>query len=132
MGVINEAIPQSVGVGLLGDKEYLIWSQLIRAPAKSDWGNMDPIMLAKTINMEADICAAQVEVDAMELMLGKKRDTQISNPLILVIDTLERRQLAVIRLMSLNQTKHDPRTNNSTSELEGEVRATPNGLALRG
>ena len=54
--------------------------------------------------MEADIRAAQVELDAVGMMVENKRGTQIPNPLISVIDTLERRQLAVIRSMSLNQT----------------------------
>ena len=50
-------------------------------------------------------------------------DTQISNPLISVIDTFERRQLAVIRSMSLNQTVHDPGIINVTAEVESEARA---------
>ena len=45
-----------------------------------------------------------------------------------MIDTLERRQLAVIRLMSLNQTKYDPRTTNKTSKVEGEARTTLEGI----
>ena len=61
-------------------------------------------MLAKIVKMEADIRAAQVELDAVGMMVENKRGTQIPKPLISVIDTLERRQLAVIRSMSLNQT----------------------------
>ena len=64
-------------------------------------------MVAKIVKMEADIRAVQVELDAAGMMVEKKRGTQIPNPLISVIDTLERRQLAVIRSMSLNQTSLD-------------------------
>ena len=71
--------------------------------------------------MEADIHAAQVGLDAAGMMVGHKRGTQIPNLLISVIDTLERRQLAVIRSMSLNQTAHDPRTINGTAKLESEA-----------
>ena len=51
------------------------------------------------VKMEADIRAAQVELDAVGMMIENKRGTQIPNQLISVIDTLEWRQLAVIRSM---------------------------------
>ena len=63
---------------------------------------MDLILLAKIVKMEADIRAAQMELDAVGMMVENKRGTQIPNPLISVIDTLERRQLAMIRSMSFN------------------------------
>jgi hypothetical protein len=73
--------------------------------------------------MEADIRAAQVEMDAVGMMVENKRGTPIPHPLISVIDTLERRQLAVIRSMSLNQTASDPRTINGTAKIESKARA---------
>ena len=60
---------------------------------------MDLILLAKSVKMEADIRADQVELDIVGMMVENKRGTQIPNPLISVIDTLERRQLDVIRSM---------------------------------
>ena len=57
--------------------------------------------------MEAYIRIAQVELDAVGMVVENKRGTQIPNPLISVVNTLERRQLAVIRSMSLNQTSLD-------------------------
>ena len=89
--------------------------------AKEDWRDMDPILLAKIVKMEADIRAAQVELGPVGMMVENKRGTQIPNPLISVIHTLERRQLAVIRSMSLNQTAHDLRTINGTVKVEGEA-----------
>ncbi len=68
---------------------------------------MDPILLAKIVKMQADICTAQVELDPVGMMVENKRGTQIPNPLISVINTLERRQMAVIRSMSLNHTARD-------------------------
>jgi hypothetical protein len=93
---------------------------------------MDLILLAKIVKMEADIRAAQVELDAVGMMVENKRGTQIPNPLISVIDTLERRQLAVIRSMSLNQTAHDPRTINRTAKVESEARAALKAVGLAG
>ena len=93
---------------------------------------MDLILLAKIVKMEADIRAAQVELDAVAMMVENKRGTQIPNPLISVIDTLERHQLAVIRPMSLNQTAHDPRKINGNTNVESEARAALKYIGVAG
>ena len=98
-GIIDDAILPPAGVELRSEKEQLIWSQFTRARAKEDWRDMDLILLAKIVKMEADIRAAQVELDQMGMMIENKRGTPIPNPFLSVIDTLERRQLAVIRSM---------------------------------
>ena len=131
-GVIDDDILPPAGVELRSDKEHLIWNQFTRARAKEDWRDMDLILLAKIVKMEADIRAAQVELDAVGMMVENKRGTQIPNPLISVIDTLERRQLAVIRSMSLNQTAHDPRTINRTAKVESEARAALKAVGVAG
>ena len=131
-GVIDDAILLPVGVELRSDKEHLFWNQFTRARVKSDWRDMDLILLAKIVKMEADIRAAQVELDAVGMMVEDKRGTQIPNPLISVIDTLERRQLAVIRSMSLNQTASDPRTINGTAKVEDKARAALKTVGIEG
>ena len=73
-----------------------------------------------------------MELDAARTMVEDKRCTQIPNPLISVIDTLERRQLAVIRSMSLNQTAHNPRTINGTAKVESEARAALKDVGVVG
>ena len=65
-------------------------------------------------------------------MFENKRGTQIPNPMISVIDTLERRQLAVIRSMSLNQTASDPRTLNGTAKVETEARTALKYVGMAG
>ena len=82
--------------------------------------------------MEADIRAAQVELDAVGMMVENKQSTPIPHPLVPVIDTLERRQLAVIRSMSLNQTASDPRTINGTAKVEAKTRATLKKVGVAG
>ena len=82
--------------------ELIIWHQFTRARARSDWRDMDLILLTKIVKMEADIRAAQIELEAMGMMVENKRGAPIPSPLLSVIDTLERWQLAVIRSMSLN------------------------------
>ena len=93
---------------------------------------MDLILLAKIVKMEADIRAAQVGLDAEGMMVEDKRGTQIQNPLISVITTLEGRQLAVIRSMSLNQTVREPRTITGTDKEESEERTTLKDIGVAG
>ena len=123
VGAIHDRIPLPAGVELRSEAELIIWHQLTRACTRSDWRDMDLILLMKIVKMEADIRAAQIELDTMGMMIENKRGTSIPNPFLSVIDTLERRQLAVIRSMSLNQTASDPRTINGSAEVEGDARA---------
>ena len=131
-GVIDDVILPPAGVELRNENEHLIWSQFTRARAKSDWRDMDLILLAKIVRMEADIRAAQAELDVVGMMVENKRGTQIPNPMISVIDTLERRQLAVIRSMSLNQTASDPRTLNGTAKVEAQARTALKDVGMAG
>ena len=128
VGAINDRIPLPAGVELRSEAELIIWHQFTRARARSDWRDMDLILLAKIVKMEADIRAAQIELDAMGMMVENKRGAPISNPFLSVIDSLERRRLAVIRSMSLNQTASDPRSINGTAKVEGEARAALRGV----
>ena len=73
--------------------------------------------------LEADIRTAQAELDEVGMMVENRRGTPIPNPLLSVIDTLERRQLAVIRSMSLNQTASNPRTLIGSAKLETKARS---------
>ena len=114
------------------EAELTIWHQFSRALARSHWRDMDVILLEKTVQIDADIRAAQIELDAMGMMIENKRGTPIPNPFLSVIDTLERRQLAVIRSMSLNQTASDPRTINGTAKVEGDARAALRDVGVEG
>ena len=113
VGAINYGIPLPAGVELRSEAKLIIWHQFTRAGAKSDLRDKGLILLAKVVNMEAGIRAAQIELDAMGMMVENKRGNP--NPLLSVVDTLEWRQLAVIRSMSLNQTASDPHTINGAA-----------------
>jgi len=77
-------------------------------------------LLAKVVKMEADIRKYQDKLDTMGVVAMNKRGTAVVNPLLSVIDNLERRQLAVIRSMSLNQQAADPRTINGRGKAVNE------------
>ena len=132
VGAINDRIPLPAGVELRSEAELIIWHQFTRARARSDWRDMDLILLAKIVKMEADIRATQIELDAMGMMIENKRGTPISNSLLSVIEVLKQHQLAVIRLMSLNQTASDPRTINGSAKVEGEARAALRDVGVEG
>lgn len=111
-----ESVPVPQGVELRSDEEVVIWDQFTRARAREDWRDMDLLLLAKVVKMEADIRKHQADVDAQGWIVENQRGTQIPNPLVTIIDTLERRQLAVVRSMSLNQQASDPRTLNGSAK----------------
>lgn len=118
-----QSVPIPDGVELRSDEELVIWEQFTRARAREDWRDMDLLLLAKVVRMEADIRNHQSVLDRSGVLIKNQRGTLIPNPLISVIDTLERRQLAVIRSMSLNQQASDPRTLNAAAKNVNESRS---------
>lgn len=116
------SIPLPEGIELRSEMELVIWDQFSRARAREDWRDMDLILLAKVVRMEADIRRHQETLDRTGVLIKNKRETLVANPLLAVIDTLERRQLAVIRSMSLNQMHADPRTINATARTAVDAR----------
>ena len=124
-----KSVPLPEGVHLRSDDEVIIWEQFTRARAREDWRDMDLLLLAKVVRMEADIRRHQETLDRSGVLIQNKRGTLIPNPLIAVIDTLERRQLAVIRSMSLNQQASDPRTLNAAGQNVNASRSVIDYLA---
>jgi len=119
-----ESVPLPQGVELRSDEEMVIWDQFTRARAREDWRDMDLLLLAKVVRMEADIRKHQETLDRSGVLIQNKRGTLIANPLLSVIDTLERRQMAVIRSMSLNQMASDPRTINGAARSAVDAKRT--------
>jgi hypothetical protein len=111
-----EGVPLPQGVELRSKQELVIWGQFTRARAREDWRDMDLLLLAKVVRMEADIRQHQSAVELQGVIIENQRGTPIPNPLLAIIDTVERRQLAVIRSMSLNQQASDPRTLNGSAK----------------
>ena len=116
-----QSVPLPDGVELRSDEELVIWEQFTRARAREDWRDMDLLLLAKVVRLEADIRKHQGTLDRTSVLIENNRGTVIPNPLLSVVDTLERRQMAVIRSMSLNQTASDPRTINGAAKTESKA-----------
>ena len=62
-------VPLPDGIELRSDLERTIWHQFSRARAREDWRDMDLILLAKIVRMEADIRTAQTELDDVGIIL---------------------------------------------------------------
>lgn len=110
------SVPVPQGVELESEDERTIWGQFTRARAREDWRDMDLILLSKVVKMEVEVRDYKAQLKSTGVMIENKRGTMVVNPLVSVIDTLERRQLAVIRSMSLNQMAADPRTLNGKAK----------------
>jgi hypothetical protein len=76
--------------------------------------------------------AAQIELDAMGMIIENKRGTPNPNLLLSVIDVLKRRQLTVISSISLNQLASDPRTIHGSAKVEGDARAALKDVGVEG
>ena len=83
-----ESVPPPEGVQLRSDEEEVIWDQFTRARAREDWRDMDLLLLAKVVRMEADIRKHHEMLDRTGVLIKNKRETPIPNPLLNVIDTL--------------------------------------------
>jgi len=127
-----ESVPLPEGIELRSEEEHVIWQQFTRARAREDWRDMDLLLLAKVVRMEADIRSYDSKLNDQGEIVENQRGTQIPNPLLAIIDTVERRQLAVIRSMSLNQQASDPRTLNGAAKNQSNARAAINDASEGG
>ena len=109
------------GIELNSDVEKTIWRQFSKCRAACDWRDFDLVLLAKIVKLEAYIRKHQATLDASGPLIKNKRETLVENPLLRVIDTLQRQQMAIIRSMSLNQTDSDPRTLNAIGKTVNET-----------
>ena len=48
-----DSVPLPEGVLLRSDEEHVIWCQFARARAREDWRDMDLLLLAKVVRLEA-------------------------------------------------------------------------------
>ena len=60
---VMSSVPLPQGIELRSDEEMVIWDQFTRARAREDWRDMDLILLAKVVRMEADIRKHQSAVE---------------------------------------------------------------------
>ena len=119
---VSDAVPLPAGVILRSDAEMVIWDQFTRARALMDWRDFDLTIIAKAVRLESDIRKYQLDLDEIGAIIKNDRGTPVVNPLVTIIDSLQRQQLALMRSLSLAQTETDPRTKNAAGKKQGEFR----------
>lgn len=125
---MSEQTALPAGVILRNDDEIVIWKQFTHARAREGWRDFDLLIVAKAVRLEADIRKYQQELDIAGAVVKNDRGTPIVNPYLIVIDSLQRQQLALIRSLSLNQQAQDPRTLNSQGKEQSKLRSTINSF----
>jgi len=115
-------IPMPEGVDLITEEQKTIWNQFTKTRSKDSWRDFDLVLLSKVVRLESDIRKYQNMLDNSGVLIKNKRESLVENPLIRVIDTLQRQQMAIIRSMSLNQTASDPRVLNATGKTDSSAR----------
>ena len=106
----NNVIEPPIGYELEDEQELLLWDTFTRARSADDWRQMDLLLVHKLVKMETDLKKQRELLEKEGYILTNQRGTDVENPRVRIMDSLERRQLAVIRSMSLNVTASDPRT----------------------
>ncbi len=125
---LSEVIPLPEGVILRSEAETVIWGQFTRARTRDGWRDFDLLIVAKAVRLEADIRQFQNELDKTGPIGKNDRGTQIVNPMMGVVDNLQRQQLALIRSLSLNQPAQDPRTLNGQGIEQNRLRGRLNDV----
>lgn len=123
---ISEDVPLPAGVRFRSEEERVIWGQLTRARARDGWREYDLLFLAKQMQLEADIRHWQRKLDESGAIVRNERGTAVVNPLLYVVDSLARRQLAYARAAGLLQSDAaggaDPRTLNAAGQALARMR----------
>jgi hypothetical protein len=106
-----EWIDPPEGVELRNDKDRLTWAQWTMSRLASDWTISDLSQLGKVIKMEVDLREMWDQVHSEGIMLyDEEKDRNYENPIMPVIDRVQKAQLSIIRSMGLNTPSTDPRT----------------------
>lgn len=121
-GSVSDQIPLPEGVVLRNDEEMEIWQQFTRTRAADGWRDFDLRVVAKAVKIEADILHYEALMHEEGARITNDKGTPIVNPLLTIIDSLQRRQLALIRSISLNQQPQDPRTLSAGGKEQNRIR----------
>lgn len=125
---LSEQVALPAGVILRNEAEMVIWKQFTQARAREGWRDFDLLIVAKAVRLEADIRKHQQVLDLEGVVAKNDKGTIIMNPMLTVIDSLQRQQLALIRSLSLNQQAQDPRSLNSQGSEQGRLRKAVNSF----
>jgi hypothetical protein len=119
---LSEAIPLPTGVSLRNESEMVIWHQFTQSRTRDGWREVDLITVGKCVRLEADIRMHQENLDQQGAISINDKGVQVINPLVGLVDLLQRQQLTLTRSISLNQTKQNARTLNGQGQVQMKLR----------
>ncbi len=94
-------VPVPDGVEISTTEEKTLWRQFTAARSLELWREFDLLIIAKMVYLESRIRKHNRVLDRTGPIIENKRGTMVENPLLRVVDTLQRQQLAMIRSLSL-------------------------------
>ena len=98
---MDTVMPVPDGVQFTTDEEMVLWRQFTSARSKDMWREFDLLLIAKMVVLEINLRKHNAALEAAGPIIENGRGTMVENPLLRVIDTLQREQLSVIRSLSL-------------------------------
>ncbi len=89
------------GITFETEEKQTLWRQFTAARAPDAWREFDLLIIAKMVEIEINIRKHNKMIERTSAIIENKRGTMVENPLLRVVDTLQRQQLAMIRTLSL-------------------------------
>ena len=106
---VNVEIEPPAGYKFSNAQERKVWKALVAGRAASDWRELDLFSVWKIMKLEVEAQQQQKLLEEEGAVIVGARGGPIENPRMRILDVLERRQIALLRTISLNVTKSDPR-----------------------
>ena len=82
--------------------DYPFWKSIICARAPSEWSEPELVVAAQLARCQADIEREQERLDTEGSVILNDRKTPIANPRFAVLEQLSRREMALLRTLTLN------------------------------
>ena len=106
---VDMKVELPAGYKFKNKQEERVWDVLAAARVPSDWREHDLLTLYKIMKLEIELKVQQAHFEKEGALLEGARGGPIENPRCRILDVMERRQLALIRSLSMNVTGSDTR-----------------------
>ena len=77
------------------------WAAIMRSRARAEWSETDMVVAAQLARCQADIESESARLDVEGAVVENQRGTQIMNPRHSVLEQLARKELALMRAITL-------------------------------
>ncbi len=86
---------------MLRAQDEAFWPGIIEARARDEWTEPDLAVAVQLARCQADIEAAQKELDASGFTLTTDKGSTVTNPIVGILDTLKKSQMAMMRTLRM-------------------------------